>query len=67
MSFKENLKGLRMAKGIGQAKLAELFNISVKTVSHWETGYTEPSVSQLIQLADYFDVSLDELLGRAND
>ena len=67
MGFKENLKGLRMTKGIGQAKLAELFNISVKTVSHWETGYTEPSVSQLIQLADYFDVSLDELLGREND
>ena len=66
MGFKENLKALRVAKGIAQAKLAELLNISVKTVSHWETGYTEPSVAQLVFLADFFDVSLDELLGRVN-
>ena len=66
MGFKENLKALRVAKGISQAKLAELLNISVKTVSHWETGYTEPSVAQLVFLADFFDVSLDELLGRVN-
>ncbi len=64
MSFSENLKGLRKAKGIGQKELAERLNVSAKSVSHWETGYTEPSVSQLISLADYFDVSLDELLGR---
>ena len=67
MEFKEILKGLRKAKNISQGVLAEKLNISLKTVSHWETGYTEPSVSQLIQLAEYFDVSLDELLGRAND
>ena len=66
MGFKENLKALRVAKGIAQAKLAELLNISVKTVSHWDTGYTEPSVAQLVFLADFFDVSLDELLGRVN-
>ena len=64
MKFSENLKGLRKAKGIGQTELAETLNVSAKSVSHWETGYTEPSVSQLISLADYFDVSLDELLGR---
>lgn len=64
MNLSENLKGLRKAKGIGQTELAEVLNVSAKSVSHWETGYTEPSVSQLISLADYFDVSLDELLGR---
>ena len=64
MIFSESLKGLRQAKGIGQAELAKVLNISAKSVSHWETGYTEPSISQLISLADYFDVSLDELLGR---
>lgn len=62
--FKENLKSLRIAKGIGQAVLAEKMNISTKTISHWETGYSEPSIAQLIQLADFFDVSLDELVGR---
>ena len=44
--------------------LAEALNISVKTVSHWETGYTEPSVLQRIQLANYFDITIDELVGR---
>ena len=64
MEFKEILKGLRKAKNISQGALAEKLNISLKTVSHWETGYTEPSITQLIQLADFFEVSLDELLGR---
>ena len=62
--FKENLKSLRIAKGIGQAVLAEKTNISTKTISHWETGYSEPSIAQLVQLAEFFDVSLDELVGR---
>lgn len=44
--------------------LAEALNVSVKTVSHWETGYTEPSVLQRIQLANYFDITIDELVGR---
>lgn len=64
MEFKEILKGLRKAKNISQGVLAEKLNISLKTVSHWETEYTEPSITQLIQLADFFEVSLDELLGR---
>ena len=64
MTLLENLKFLRRSKGIGQAALAEALNISVKTVSHWETGYTEPSVLQLIQLANYFDITIDELVGR---
>ena len=64
MQFNEILKGLRKAKNISQGVLAEKLNISLKTVSHWETGYTEPSITQLIEIADYFEVSLDELLGR---
>lgn len=64
MGFAENLKLLRKERGVGQAELAAILNISAKTVSHWETGYTEPSVTQLIQLADYFEISIDELVGR---
>ena len=64
MDLSENLKLLRRQTGIGQAKLAEMIGISPKTVSHWETGYTEPSVDELIKLADVFDVSIDELVGR---
>ena len=64
MSLSENIKCLRNAAGINQTELAKALAISVKTISHWETGYTEPSVHQLMQLADYFDVTLDELVGR---
>ena len=64
MTFKDNLKALRTTAGIGQKQLADALNTSHKTISHWETGYSEPSVEQLIRLADYFDISLDELAGR---
>ena len=64
MKFCEILKDLRKEKDIGQEVLAKELNISVKTVSHWETGYTEPSIEQLIKLADYFEISIDELVGR---
>ncbi len=59
----ENLKQFRCEFKLTQQQLADLLNISLKTLSHWETGYTEPSLDQLIALADYFKVSTDELLG----
>ncbi|MCH5147163.1 MAG: helix-turn-helix transcriptional regulator [Clostridiales bacterium] len=64
MIFSENLKNLRRENGIGQRELAKAVFTTVKTVSHWETGYTEPSIKQLIMLADFFEISLDELAGR---
>ena len=63
MGFPKNLKDLRVARGIGQAELAKVFNISLKTISHWETGYSEPSIAQLIALARFFDVTVDDLVG----
>lgn len=62
--FGENLKALRRERGIGQSELAEILRISPKTISHWETGYTEPSISQLIALANFFELPIDELVGR---
>ena len=64
MSFAENLKTLRKEKGLDQQELAQKLNVSSKTISHWETSYTEPSLAQLTHLADFFDVSLDDLLDR---
>ena len=64
MSFCNNLKALRNTNNIDQKTFAKIFNVSSKTISHWETGYSEPSISQLIAIADYFDVSIDELLDR---
>lgn len=64
MSFSDNLKALRKVQHIDQLNLAKALNVSPKTISHWETAYTEPSINQLIALADFFDVSLDELVDR---
>lgn len=62
--FSDNLKNLRSTNSIGQKDLANLLNISVKTVSHWETGYCEPSIAQLIALSDFFGITIDELVGK---
>ena len=62
MMFAENLRNLRIMKGISQKGLAEILNISLKTISHWETGYCEPSISQLIALSELFDVTVDDLI-----
>ena len=64
MSFSDNLKNLRKSQNLDQKKLAEILNVSSKTVSHWETSYTEPSINQLIAIANYFDITLDELMDR---
>ena len=64
MELKDSLKTMRTERAITQEQLAKKLNISLKTVSHWETGYTEPSISQLISIADMYSVSLDELVGR---
>ncbi|MBQ9486118.1 MAG: helix-turn-helix transcriptional regulator [Clostridia bacterium] len=55
---------MRIERAITQEQLAKKLNISLKTVSHWETGYTEPSITQLIAIADLYSVSLDDLVGR---
>lgn len=62
MEFSENLKSLRKEYKIDQNKLASELKVSPKTISHWETGYTEPSIAQLISLSKIFNVSLDELI-----
>lgn len=60
--FSENLKRLRIENKISQALLAEKLHTSVKTISHWETGYSEPSLKQLLELAHFFNLSTDDLL-----
>lgn len=60
--FKENLKVLRKIRNVSQTDLANVLGVSLKTVSHWETGYSEPSIEQILILSEYFNVTTDELL-----
>ncbi|MDE6406986.1 MAG: helix-turn-helix domain-containing protein [Anaeroplasmataceae bacterium] len=56
------LQALRKAKGLTQADVAEYFEISPKTVSKWECGDALPEVPMLKALAEYYDVTVDEIL-----
>ena len=58
----EFLKHLRKEKGLTQEQLAEHFYISSRTVSRWETGSNMPDVSMLIDLADFYDVDVREII-----
>ena len=57
------LTELRKAKHITQIDLANLIGVSFQTISKWENGVTMPDISVLPTLADYFQISVDELLG----
>lgn len=54
---------LRKEKGIGQQELADVLGVSFQSVSKWETGATMPDIALLPDIAEYFKVSVDELLG----
>jgi len=60
------LKELREARKISQLKLALDLNMNQNTISRYETLQREADYETLIKLADYFNVSLDYLLGRSN-
>lgn len=64
INFKENLKQLRTDNNLTQAALAKRLNTTIKTISHWETGYSEPSILQIIELANIFNISTDDLLSK---
>ena len=56
------LKQCRKEKNLTQEQLAEKFGVSARTVSRWETGINMPDLSVLVQLAEYYDVEMRELL-----
>ena len=62
MEFSEKLKELRSEKGISQAKLAADIHISRSAVAKWENGLGLPNDDSLSLLADYFGITVDELI-----
>lgn len=65
--FSDRLKKLRTAQGISQVEFAKRFDISTGTIGNWEVGNREPDFNTVQKIADYFDVSIDYLLGRSDD
>ena len=56
------LKKLRKEKNLTQEQLAEQLNVSGRTVSRWETGSNRPDISILVELAEFYDVSIPEII-----
>lgn len=56
------IKELRKEKGFTQEQFAEQFNVARRTVSRWETGSNLPDLDILIEMADYYNIELCELL-----
>ena len=63
-NFSEQLSSLRIENNLSRAQLAEKLNVSVRLISYWENAQRECDFNMLIKIADFFDVSLDYLLGR---
>lgn len=61
------LKFLRESKRISQLKLAMDLNLNQNSISRYETGQRQADYETLILFADYFDVSIDYLLGRTDN
>jgi transcriptional regulator with XRE-family HTH domain len=62
MRLAENLKILRRNEDISQEEISERFNVSRQTISKWENGQSQPSIEMLIDLANWFEVSIDDLV-----
>ena len=59
----ENIKKYRKAKQLTQEQLAEAVSVTVGTVSKWENGNCIPDISMIMELADFFEISVDVLVG----
>ena len=61
--FGENLKRLRLARGLSQVELGQLTQLGQSNISAWERGERSPLPEGLMKLAAFFDCSIDYLLG----
>ncbi len=62
MSFSQQLKDLRKLNNITQDELAAMLDVKKHQITDWETQRSHPSVSILVRIADFFSVSMQELL-----
>ncbi len=61
------LKQLRIEKGLTQEQLAEVFHVSSRTVSRWETGTNMPDISLLVPLSNFYEIDVRELMEGEKD
>ena len=66
-SLNERIRELRKKSGYSQQQMARKLHLTQGAISQWENGLTVPAADQLSALADVFEITVDELLGRATD
>ena len=59
----DNIKALRTNKNMYQQDLADALSVSKSTIAMWETNKRIPDATTLLKIANYFNISVDELLG----
>ena len=64
LSLNENIKKLRLSRGLSQVEFAKILCVTKQCVSNWENDNVIPSIEMLCKIADFFCVSTDYLLGR---
>jgi len=67
MSFSDRIIQLKNERKLLQKDIASSVGLSLRAYQYYEKGQKEPTLSVLLRLADYFDVSLDYLVGRSDD
>ena len=67
MSLNENIKKLRMQRGLSQVDFSKKMGVTKQCVSNWENDNILPSIEMLIKIADIFGVTTDFLLGRSSE
>lgn len=63
----ERIKALRESMNYSQMKVAEIFGVGQSSIVRYEKGEASPPLELLVKIADYYDVSLDYLLGRTDN
>lgn len=66
-NLSDRLKELKQSKNLLQKDIAQDNGLSLRAYQYYERGQSDPTSAVLIKLADYFDVSIDYLVGRSND
>lgn len=64
MNIGENLRKIREQFGYSQTKLGKMLNINQQNISWWELGHNMPTIEDIVRLANFYNVSIDELIGR---
>jgi transcriptional regulator with XRE-family HTH domain len=67
MSLGLTLQRLRKSKNLSQEAFADIMKVSRQSVSKWELDQTYPEINKLIEIADYYEVTLDELIRDKHD